>query len=131
MAQQAPGLTRMIGVWGYPKQRAFRRVIPLGNTTPALAAYYAGVMKNPAHSANMRALAAEHVKVIFSETQEAGSRLVRRFAQDAGVPMAVLDTLETGALAPGTYEEGMRRNLRVLEEHLEIQNPKSEIRKNP
>jgi len=60
MAQQAPGLTRMIGVWGYPKQQAFRRVIPLGNTTPALSAYYAGVMKNPAHSANMRALAAEH-----------------------------------------------------------------------
>lgn len=57
------------------------------------------------------------VKAIFTEPQFS-QRLADRLAKDLRVPVAELDTLETGQPRPAAYEEGMRRNLRVLEQHL-------------
>ena len=95
------------------------------------------VEPSPRHLADLRRIILEQkVKVVFTESQEGASRMVQRFARDLGVPIATLDTLETGPLTPAAYEEGMRRNLRILETHLtkktaaaEIRNPKSEARK--
>jgi ABC-type Zn uptake system ZnuABC Zn-binding protein ZnuA len=56
-------------------------------------------------------------KVIFTEPQFS-SRMVRQIARDLGVSLEVLDPLETGALKPEAYEEGMRRILKTLREHL-------------
>lgn len=57
------------------------------------------------------------VKVIFIEPH-ASSRLARQIARDLGLTVAELDPLESGPPEPAAYEEGLRRNLRVLEQHL-------------
>lgn len=56
------------------------------------------------------------VRVLFNDG--VASRLTRRLAEDLKIPVATLETLETGDLRPGAYEEGMRRNLRALREAL-------------
>lgn len=57
------------------------------------------------------------VKIIFTEPQFS-TKLAQRIAKDTGVPLAELDTLETGPLKPTAYEEGLRRNLNTLLKHL-------------
>jgi ABC-type Zn uptake system ZnuABC Zn-binding protein ZnuA len=57
------------------------------------------------------------VKVIFTEPQFS-ARLPRQIARDAGLPLAELDTLETGPLTAAAYEDGLRRNLRALQQYL-------------
>jgi len=52
----------------------------------------------------------QKVKVIFTEPQYSG-KLAVQLARDHQIDLGVLDTLETGPLQPGAYEEGMRRNL--------------------
>ena len=52
----------------------------------------------------------QQVKVIFTEPQYSG-KLAVQLARDHQISLGVLDTLETGPLQPGAYEEGMRRNL--------------------
>jgi zinc/manganese transport system substrate-binding protein len=56
-------------------------------------------------------------KCIFTEPQFP-SRLADTIADDLKVPVAMLDTLETGRLDPEAYEKGMRKNLRTLQEKL-------------
>lgn len=73
---------------------------------------------SPRHLNRLHALIRQHhVPVVFTEPQSS-PRLARQIAEDLGVPVEPLDTLETGPLTPTAYEDGLRRNLRVLESHL-------------
>lgn len=56
-------------------------------------------------------------KVLFAEPQFP-KKIGERIAADAGVPLATLDTLETGDMKPAAYEEGMRRNAETLQRYL-------------
>ena len=46
------------------------------------------------------------------------NKIYPTIAKDTGVPLAELDTLETGPLKPTAYEEGLRRNLSTVQKHL-------------
>lgn len=73
---------------------------------------------SPRHLNRLHALIRRHhVPVVFTEPQSS-PRLARQIAQDLGVPVEPLDTLETGPLTPTAYEDGLRQNLRVLEKYL-------------
>src|SRR6185503_8168272 len=61
-----------------------------------------------------RMIRQERVRAIFTEPHHSG-KVAHQLGQDLNVPVAPLDTLENGPLAPDTYETGMRSNLRVLE----------------
>ena len=65
----------------------------------------------------LKVVRARKVKVIFTEPQF-NPRLAKRLADDLGIAVAELDVLETGALSPASYEDGLRRNLRVLQRYL-------------
>ncbi|SRR5713101_5863183 len=56
-------------------------------------------------------------KCIFAEPQFP-SGLAQTISQDLHVPVAALNTLESGAFTPDAYEKGMRQNLKVLREKL-------------
>lgn len=76
------------------------------------------VSPSPKYLARLgQAIRERDVKAIFTEPQFS-QRLADRMSKDLRVPVAELDTLETGQPRPAAYEEGMRRNLRVLEQHL-------------
>lgn len=66
----------------------------------------------------MKQLRHREVRVIFTEPG-VRSRLANRLADDLGVPLAELDTLETGPLTPDAYEAGMRKNLKTLKRYLQ------------
>ena len=68
-------------------------------------------------AALLKVVRAKGVKVIFTEPSS-NPRLARRLADDLGIAVAELDVLETGALTPTSYEDGMRRNLAVLRQSL-------------
>ena len=73
---------------------------------------------SPKHLASLqRVVRQSRVKVILTEPPFS-SKLARQIGRDLQVPVAELDTLETGPLRPGAYEEGLRRNLRVLQNYL-------------
>lgn len=57
------------------------------------------------------------VKVVFTEPQFP-AKLARRIGDDLDVELAELDTIETGPLAPESYEKAMRKNATILVEHL-------------
>jgi zinc transport system substrate-binding protein len=59
----------------------------------------------------------EQVRVIFAEVESA-PQVADAIGREYGVAVAKLDTLETGEFRPWSYEAGMRKNLRVLEEAL-------------
>jgi ABC-type Zn uptake system ZnuABC Zn-binding protein ZnuA len=74
----------------------------------------AGVEPSARHLAALAATArAEGVRVLFIEPGPP-RRLAARFAQDAGLRLAVLDPLESGAATADGYEAAMRRNLDAL-----------------
>jgi len=56
-------------------------------------------------------------KCIFTEPQFP-SGLAKTISYDLHVPVAALNTLESGAFTPDAYERGMRQNLRTLQENL-------------
>lgn len=60
-----------------------------------------------------RSIRASHVEAIFTEPP-APARLARQIGSDLHLPLAQLDTLETGPLNPSAYEDAMQDNLRVL-----------------
>jgi zinc/manganese transport system substrate-binding protein len=64
-----------------------------------------------------RRLGQGRAKAIFTEPRSF-SKLAGRIARDLDLRLGELDPLETGPLAPGSYEEGMRRNGRTLHENL-------------
>jgi zinc transport system substrate-binding protein len=68
-----------------------------------------------------RVIREEHVRVIFTERASAGgseSKLAEQLGRDYHIPVAALDTLETGEFTPDAYENGLRRDLRELEKYL-------------
>jgi len=56
-------------------------------------------------------------KCIFTEPQFP-SGLAKTISQDLHVPVAALNTLETGPFTANAYENGMRENLKILRENL-------------
>ena len=68
-------------------------------------------------AALLKVIREKEVKAIFTEPQFRAS-LAERISRDTKVPVAELDTLETGPLKPTAYEEGLRRNLNTLLKHL-------------
>ena len=68
-------------------------------------------------AALLKVVRAKGVKVLFTEPSS-NPRLAKRLADDLGIAVAELDVLETGALTPTSYEDGMRRNLAVLRQAL-------------
>ncbi len=68
-------------------------------------------------AALLKVIREKEVKAIFTEPQFRAS-LAQRISHDTKVPVAELDTLETGPLKPTAYEEGLRRNLNTLLKHL-------------
>jgi zinc transport system substrate-binding protein len=54
---------------------------------------------------------------VFAELQYP-EKLARAVAEEAGVPLRILDPVSTGSPSPAFYEEAMRRNLRTLVEVL-------------
>ena len=54
---------------------------------------------------------------VFAELQYP-VKLARTVAEEAGVPVRMLDPVSTGSTAPTSYEDAMRRNLRTLTEAL-------------
>ncbi|MBI5802935.1 MAG: zinc ABC transporter substrate-binding protein [Verrucomicrobia bacterium] len=68
-------------------------------------------------AALLKVMREKDVRVIFTEPQFS-PKLAQRISRDAKVPVAELDTLETGPLKPTAYEEGLRRNLNTLLRHL-------------
>ena len=73
---------------------------------------------SPAHLSALRATIQKHgVKALFVDAQE-GQRRARQLARDFKVAVLVLDTLEAAPLTFSAYEDGMRRNLRSLQQAL-------------
>ncbi len=68
-------------------------------------------------AALLKAMREKDVKVIFTEPQFS-PKLAERISKDTKIPVAELDTLETGPLKPTAYEEGLRRNLNMLLKNL-------------
>jgi len=54
---------------------------------------------------------------VFAELQYP-EKLARTVAEEAGIPVRMLDPVSTGSTAPTSYEEAMARNLRTLTEAL-------------
>jgi zinc/manganese transport system substrate-binding protein len=76
------------------------------------------VNPSPRHLAELRrTMREQRVNALFLETGVT-SKTAERLAADLGVRLAALDTLETGPLVPTAFEDGMRRNLRTLQEAL-------------
>lgn len=98
------------------------------NAFPYLARRYglrlAGVVESTAaedpSARELAALAAlvrrEQVQVLFVDGPP--TRLARRLATDLKLKLATLETLETGKLGLSAYEEGLRRNLKALQDGL-------------
>jgi ABC-type Zn uptake system ZnuABC Zn-binding protein ZnuA len=59
----------------------------------------------------------ENVRVIFAE-QRHSQKLANRLANDFKLPVARLDTLESGPREARAFEDGLRRNAAVLAEIL-------------
>jgi ABC-type Zn uptake system ZnuABC Zn-binding protein ZnuA len=79
---------------------------------------HAEVDPSPAHLSALHATIQKHsVKALFVDAQE-NPRRVRQLARDFKVAVLVLDTLEAAQLTPSAYEDGMRRNLRALQQAL-------------
>jgi zinc transport system substrate-binding protein len=70
------------------------------------------------HLAKLRRIIQEQgVKVIFTDAEHPQKR-AEQLAQDSGIRIAALRTLENGELSRTAYEEGMRKNLAVLKSTL-------------
>ncbi len=76
------------------------------------------VNPTPKYLSRLRAaMRARNIDVIFV-APGGRTRMARRIADDLGVNLVELDTLETGAPSPSAYEELMRANAIVLEKYL-------------
>ncbi|MHB8520935.1 MAG: metal ABC transporter substrate-binding protein [Limisphaerales bacterium] len=59
----------------------------------------------------------QHVKAIFTE-RRLSTTLAEQLGRDLDVPVAELDTLETGQFVPTAYEDGMRADVATLVQYL-------------
>ncbi|HAB15964.1 MAG TPA: metal ABC transporter substrate-binding protein [Verrucomicrobiota bacterium] len=77
-----------------------------------------GASPSPRYLAELsQVIRGNRVSAIFVEPQF-DTKLARQLAKDLEVGVAPLDTLETGRLAPQSYEDGMRANLKALKRAL-------------
>jgi ABC-type Zn uptake system ZnuABC Zn-binding protein ZnuA len=65
----------------------------------------------------IRTIRERRTAAVFAELQYP-EKLARTVAEEAGVPIRMLDPVSTGSTAPTSYEDAMRRNLRTLTEVL-------------
>ncbi len=65
----------------------------------------------------VKRMRSENARVIFTEPGNTRN-LARQLGADMGLPVAELDTLETGPLDRAGYEKGMRRNVEILKRYL-------------
>jgi ABC-type Zn uptake system ZnuABC Zn-binding protein ZnuA len=65
----------------------------------------------------IRTIREREAAAVFAELQYP-VKLARTVAEEAGVPVRMLDPVSTGSTAPTSYEDAMRRNLRTLTEAL-------------
>jgi zinc transport system substrate-binding protein len=65
----------------------------------------------------MERIRSKRVPVLFV-VPPAPPREAAQIARDLGIPVATLDTVETGPLKPSTYEDEMYRNLRTFQRYL-------------
>lgn len=98
----------------YAAKRYGLRIVGVIEQTPEVtpSPKYLGELK--------RVIEQQRIRVIFAEPQFP-AKLARQLAQDTGVPLAILDTMETaldGVLKPDSYERAMLQNLKVLQEHV-------------
>jgi ABC-type Zn uptake system ZnuABC Zn-binding protein ZnuA len=76
----------------------------------------AEVDPSPAHLTALRAAIQKHsVKALFVDTHTSPRR-ARQWGSDFKLTVGVLDTLEEAPLTRTAYEDGMRRNLRALQQ---------------
>lgn len=76
----------------------------------------ADVDPTPGHlTALRRAIERHGAKVLFVDAHHSNRR-AKQLARDFKVTVGVLDTLEASPLTPSAYEDGMRRNLRALQQ---------------
>jgi len=69
---------------------------------------------SPRHMSELlAAMRREGARVVFSEKGES-PRLAERLAKDAGAAVIELETIETGAIRPDSYEQAMRRNMEAI-----------------
>jgi len=74
------------------------------------------VAPTPAHLSALRSMIQTNgIKALFVDAQESRRR-ARQLARDFKVAVVVLDTLEAAPLTPTAYEDGMKRNLRALQQ---------------
>jgi len=79
---------------------------------------HAEIDPSPAHLRELRATIQKHgVKTLFVDAHES-QRRAKQLARDFKVAVLVLDTLEEAPLTPTSYEDGMRQNLRALQQGL-------------
>lgn len=76
------------------------------------------VAPGPRHLAHLRQMIrTEGIKAMFTDAGHS-QKLAEQLGKDFGVPVAALNTLENGELSRTAYEDGMRKNLRVLQKTL-------------
>jgi len=72
----------------------------------------------PKHLTDLRRrMVKENARVIFAESAHS-LKFARQLGRDMNVPVAVLDTLEGGTLSRTAYEEGMRANMKTIQQEL-------------
>jgi len=72
----------------------------------------------PKHLTDLRRrMEKENARVIFAESAHS-LKFARQLGRDMNVPVAVLDTLEGGTLSRTAYEEGMRANMKTIQQEL-------------
>ena len=85
------------------------------------------VSPGPRHLSKLRKIVqSENVKAMFTDAEHP-QKLAERLAADFGVRLAPLYTLENGELSRSAYEDGMRRNLKILKQTL-IENASANTR---
>ena len=79
---------------------------------------FPGKEPTPKYLAKVRKLiAAKNVKVLFIEPQYT-PQIVKSLSSDLGLPIVVIDPMETGNPSPDLYENAMRANLKAITEAL-------------
>ncbi len=99
------------GIFGYLARDLGLRVVGEIETAPGQEPS-AGEIR-----ALVRTIRADRVPAIFGEPQYP-AKIARTVADEAGVPVRILDPVATGSPAPSTYEDVMRRNFAILREIL-------------
>lgn len=112
------------GTWKKKEFVAFHRAFiyferDYGLKQTAFLQTFPGQQPSPEHIANViNTIKDKKINVIFTEPQ-ISHKIINTIAADLNLKVYSLDTLETGELSAGWYEDRMRANLSVLEAALQ------------